>query len=166
MELNFNLNMNNTKEVESNKRIAQADAKKKASKYEPSWEEVWITGYPTTSGKHKNGIFQTKLTDKDHERLMDVKEAIEKGEISTGVESLSKFTKTKALGLYKEVKELRRDATIQKMIEEMPSNYHCILNKNDFDDMTKLLDDEDLIGLDTETTGLDYLGWIILLVYQ
>lgn len=156
MNLNLNLNMN--EDNESNKRVAEATAKKKASLYEPTWIEVWETGYKTATGSVKKGIFQTKITDKDRERLLLVKEAIEIGELSSGVDNLKKFTKTKALALYKELKELKREETIQKMVEHKPDNYILVDTIDKFRDMLSLLVEEELIGLDSETTGVEYFG--------
>ena len=158
MELNLNLNMQTTKEIEAVKRVKEATLKKKLAKYEPTWEEVWVTGYKTHTGSIKKGILQTKLTDTDRERLLAVKEAIESGELSTGVESLSKLTKTRAGALYKELKELRRETIIKKMVEEKPENYHLIIDEQDFQEFLNLLAKEDLIAVDTETTGVEVFG--------
>ena len=100
MELRLNLNLEDNKEAEAlaSKRVAEAKKKKDLAKYEPTWNEVWVTGYTTHTGSTKKGIFQTKLTDTDKGRLLAVKEAIESGELASGVDSLRNFTKTKALG--------------------------------------------------------------------
>lgn len=156
MKLNMNLKMEVDKDVD--KRVKEATKKKALAKYEPTWNEVWLTGYTTHTGAVKKGIFQTKISEPDKEKLLAVKEAIENDELTTGVESLSKFTKTKALALYKELKELRRASIIQEMIENKPENYHLITDMEQLDEMLKLLDGEELIGLDTETTGIEVFG--------
>ncbi len=89
MKLNLKLETGN----ETTKRVAEATAKKKKAQYEPSWSEVWITGYDTHTGRRKDGILQSKLTDNDKRKLLEVKKAVETGELGVGVESLKKFTK-------------------------------------------------------------------------
>lgn len=143
---------------EAQDRVAKAKEKKAIAKYEPTWEEVWQTGYKTHTGATKKGIFQTKLSDTDRDRLEQVKAGIEQGLIGTGVDSLRLFTKSKAVGLYKVLKEVTREATIRKMVAECPKNYHCIRDKEELSKMLGLLESEDIIGLDTETTGLDAFG--------
>ncbi|HBI7084875.1 TPA: DNA polymerase I [Clostridium perfringens] len=158
MQLNLNLDINNTKEAKAEARVKEAKKKKALAKYEPTWDEVWVTGYKTHTGATKKAIFQTKLTDIDKEKLLAVKEAIESGELQTGVESLSKFTKTKALGLWVVLKEIRRESIIKKMVEEKPENYHLILNPKELHELTNKLDKEEIIAVDTETTGVEVFG--------
>jgi DNA polymerase I len=144
-------------EQKAMQRVADATAKKKAKQYEPTWEEVWITGYPTPSGKHKAGIFQTKIAPKDKERLLEVKSAIEAGELGTEVESLKKFSKAHALNLYKKLMEMRKEAIIEKYINEMPDNYLLINTPEALDKVIEMLSNEGLIALDTETTGVEWV---------
>lgn len=155
------LNLTMDTEVQKQARVLEAVQKKKASAYQPTWEEVWMKGYPTSTGKHKNGIFQTKLSDTDRQRLMEVKSAIESGELGTGVEDLKKFTKTHALGLYKVLKELRRDDIIKKMVDEKPTNYILVDEVSTMEQLVSELVSEEEIGLDTETTGVEYKDRIV-----
>lgn len=156
MELNLNLTIAVDKSAE--KRVKEATIKKKMAKYEPTWEEVWITGYTSHTGSIKKGIFQTKIVEADKGKLIQVKEAIENGEISTGVMSLTKFTKSKALALFKELKEIRREQIIADMIADKPENYHLVNKPWEMEELLELLDDEEIIGLDTETTGIEVFG--------
>ena len=158
MQLNLNLKLENEKEKQAEIRVKEAKKKKALAKYEPTWNEVWVTGYTTHTGSVKKGIFQTKITDTDKQRLLAVKEAIESGELQTGVESLSKFTKTKALALWSILKEIRREGIIKKMVEEKPENYLLITTKNDLLQVMKHLHDEEIIAVDTETTGVEVFG--------
>ncbi|HBF7594824.1 TPA: DNA polymerase I [Clostridioides difficile] len=161
MELNLNLDVNwvgTKKATKTAKRVKEAVTKKAKAKYIPTWDEVWITGYTSHTGSVKKAIFQTKIDTNTMNKLQDVKTAIETGEIGTGLDDLRKFTKTYALGLYKVLQETRRDGIIKKMVEEMPSNYHCI---TEIDELFTLCDDlekEELIAVDTETTGVDIWG--------
>lgn len=158
MELNLNLNIESEKEKKAEARVKEAKKKKALAKYEPTWNEVWVTGYKTHTGSIKKGIFQTKISDADKPRLIAVKEAIESGELQTGVESLSKFTKTKALGLWAVLKEIRRESTIKKMVEEKPDNYILVNHSMAFDTMLYYLQSENMIAFDTETTGVEVFG--------
>ncbi len=157
VELNINLQMEE-EDDSKNERIKKAEQKVKAQKYEPTWNEVWVTGYKTHTGSIKKGIFQTKLTDKDKERLIEVKDAMDNGELGTHVENLKKFTKTHALRMHKELMLSRRDATIEKLVREIPDNYLLINNRFSFDNLIADLWKEDEIAVDTETTGLNYFG--------
>ena len=149
------INLQDKEELAAGK-IAAVKSRIKDRSFQPSFEEVWSTGYVTHTGKRKLGILQTKISPADLEKLQRVKEAVETGEIPSGVEDMKKFTKSHALRLYKVLVEKRKSATIQKMIEEIPTNYLLINQAADF---FKLLDDlrqEEEIALDTETTGLEY----------
>ena len=158
MQLNMNLNLDTEREAKAEARVKEAKKKKALAKYEPTWEEVWVTGYTTHTGSVKKGIFQTKISDTDRPRLVAVKEAIESGELQTGVESLSKFTKTKALGLWAVLKELRRESMIKQMVEEKPENYHLITDMKNFLELMSLIINEEVIAVDTETTGVEVFG--------
>ena len=160
MELKLNLNLENNKEAEAlaSKRVAEAKKKKDLAKYEPTWNEVWVTGYTTHTGSTKKGIFQTKLTDTDKGRLLAVKEAIESGELASGVDSLRNFTKTKALGLWTVLKEIRRESIIKQMVAEKPENYILVNTKESFMDILCKLASEKIIAVDTETTGVEVFG--------
>ncbi|MFT8313286.1 MAG: DNA polymerase [Clostridium sp.] len=139
------------KQAEKQQRIKEAKAKKAKAKEEPTWDEVWVTGY----GK-KKGIFQTKISDLDKQRLLEVKQAIEDGELGTHVESMKKFSKSHALNLYKILMESRKEKIIAKMIAEKPDNYKLITNIFDLKKLAQDLKKEEETGLDTETNGLDY----------
>lgn len=158
MQLNLNLNLENEKEKQAEIRVKEAKKKKALAKYEPTWEEVWVTGYTTHTGSVKRGIFQTKITDTDKQRLLAVKEAIESGELASGVDSLSKFTKTKALGLWAVLKEIRRESIIKQMVAEKPENYHLITDMKNFLELLSLIINEEIIAVDTETTGVEVFG--------
>lgn len=151
MDLKLDLKMENNKDKERADRLAKAKEKKKQAEYQPTWEEVWNTGY----GK-KKGIFQSKISDLDKKRLQEVKLAIDCGEIGTGVESLKKFSKAHALNLYKQLIDVRREKIIADMIAHTPKNYKLITNIFDLKKLEEDLKHEEETGLDTETNGLDY----------
>lgn len=137
-------------------RVITATKKKEVATKQPTWEEVWVTGYDTHTGKRKAGIFQTKITDTDRSRLLEVKHAIEAGEIGSGVEEMKKFSKAHALNLYKMLVEQRKVKIIADMIANKPENYHLITGEWELEHLLKLLLNEEVIGLDTETNGVGY----------
>lgn len=156
--MQINLKLDLKEDLKTADRVKQATQKKALAKYEPTWKEVWETGYKTATGKDKKGIYQTKITDPDMKKLQAVKGAIENNEISTGVENLREFTKTKALGLYKVLMEIRRDQIIKDMVANMPDNYVLVDNIIALHDLATTLTGEDMITLDTETTGVEVFG--------
>lgn len=139
-------------------RVQVAVKKKEVATKQPTWEEVWNTGYDTHTGRRKAGIFQTKVTDSDRAKLLEVKHAIEAGEIGTGVVELKKFSKAHALNLYKMLVETRKVKIIADMVKNCPSNYHLIVPENEdlWNTLLLLLRKEEVIGLDTETNGVGY----------
>lgn len=155
MQLNMNLQLedNSAKKAE---RVKTASKKKAVATKQITWNELWVTGYETATGKHKAGILQTKVSDLDRQRLLEVKHAIEAGEIGTHVEDLKKFSKSHALALYKVLMEQRKEQIIADMVANMPSNYHCVTTEEQFLDMVALANKEKVVGLDTETTGVRY----------
>ncbi len=132
--------------------------KERDKQFQPTWNEIWFTGYTRPTGSRKSGIFQTKLTERDKDKLEQVKKAIEQGVIGTQVEDMKKFTKTHALRLFKHLKEVTRDKIIEEMVKNKPANYHCVLNLDTFNGMVYKITQEPFIGLDTETTGVDVFG--------
>lgn len=164
MDLQINLFTGDVEDKESKamQRVKEAQRKKDLKQYDPTWEEVWITGYPTSTGKHKPGIFQTKITNpKDKERLIAVKDAIENGELGTEVDTLKKFSKAHALNLYKKLTEIRRAEIVKKYIENIPANYHMINSPEQMEWVEQMLETayelDEVIALDTETTGVEWV---------
>jgi DNA polymerase I len=152
----LNLNLSLKEDKQALERVRKANEKKQQASYQPTWEEVWYTGYVTHTGKRKKGIFQSKLTDSDRQKLLEVKQAIENGELGVGVDDMKKFTKAHALRLYKELVELQRERMIQKLVKEKPDNYITVDDVEKLEKLIKDLDHEHEIAIDTETTGLDY----------
>lgn len=156
MELKINLSFD--EDTSAKERVKKAEERVKKQKYEPTWEEVWYTGYTTHTGKFKEGILQSKLSDVDKEKVIAVKEATENGEIPIGVESLKRYTKTHALRMYKHLLEVRREQTIKNLIKQIPDNYRLINTVESFEKLLSDLWKEEEIAVDTETTGLNYFG--------
>ncbi|PEM65277.1 DNA polymerase [Bacillus pseudomycoides] len=162
MDFNFYFEEETTQAKDVAARIKAAEAKKQAAKYQPTWEEVWNTGYETHTGKRKNGIFQSKNSAPDEKRLREVKQAIENDELGKGVEDMKKFTKAHALRLHKELAESRRESLLEEMVINTPENYHLIDTYEALDRLIADLENEPIIAIDTETTGLDYFNDVIV----
>lgn len=154
MNLDLSLELEESLSIE---RAKEAERRAQLKQYEPTWGEVWISGYDLPSGKRKPGIFQTKLTDLDRVRLMEVKTAIENGELPVGVDSLKYFTKTHAFRLYAQLQEKRKLKKIQALIRNKPDNYICVQSLDAFEKLIGDLLQETIVAVDTETTGLDIL---------
>lgn len=162
MQLNIDLGYTeDTGNKKSNSRVKEAQAKKAAKDYEPTWDEIWVTGWVTHTGSLKKPILKTRSTDLDKQRLIDVKHAIEEGELGTEVDSLKKFSKSHALNLNKRLTEVRRDGIIQDMLKHKPDNYHLINTLDGLNKVVETIKSEQLIALDTETTGVDYFDTTI-----
>jgi DNA polymerase-1 len=151
MQLELGLQMKLVDEQEkATERVKKAKEKKAKAVYLPTWDEVWYSGYA-----NKKGIFQTKLSPLDRERLQAVKEAIDSGELGMMCENTKKFTKTHALGLYKVLMEQRKEGIIADMIKHKPVNYYLVRTGEMLKETAELLDRENEIAIDTETNGLD-----------
>lgn len=156
LKLNLEVFMMEDKRKSEQAKERMRKINEKRENYIPTWEEVWETGY-----YNKKGILQTKLSENDRRNLLEVKKAIENGEIGIGVENLSKFTKTHALGLYKVLIQQRINKIIQEMIKNKPENYHLVNNITSFNNMLQDVNNSDKIALDTETTGVEYSDKIV-----
>ena len=150
MQINLKQDKNNSQKVK------KAKQKKQNAQFEPYWNDVWNNGYTPPTGKFKRGIFQYPLTNTELAKLVEVKKAIEAGEIGIGVVSLKKFSKAHALRLYQVLMNKRKDAYIKETIEHTPFNYKLITKLEDFNHLLMDLHSETEIALDTETTGLEF----------
>lgn len=135
-------------------RVRQAEQQKAMREYQPSWQEIFVTGYQTHTGRQKKGLLQMKNSDKDKERLQEVRQAVESGELQSGVTDRKKFSKSHALKLYQQLAEQRKAVIIEQMIANIPANYHSIQTREALFDMIALAKQETENALDTETTGL------------
>src|SRR5690625_300961 len=101
-------------------------------------------------------IFSMKNSDADARRLAEVKNAMDAGKIGREADSAGKrFSKAEALRLWRVLDEQRAEERLRKMVEETPDNYRLITDKGTLDEFLRLLDDEDEIVFDVETTGTD-----------
>lgn len=155
--INVQLDLNLTEDKqETGARVKKAVMTKANKEFQPTWNEVWVTGYTKPNGTVQRGIFQMKLSDPDKKRLLEVKEAIEQGELSAGVTDRKKFNKSHALRLHKQLLEQRKDKYITEIVQNIPDNYHTVQTVEAFNELLKMLKVTSVISLDTETTGLHY----------
>lgn len=100
-----------------------------------------------------------KNTDADKRRLLEVKKAMEAGIIGREPPPKNKrqpkFSKAEALRLWRILNKKRQEERLRQMIEEMPDNYWLITNKKKFSEFLSILENEDEIVFDVETTGTD-----------
>lgn len=146
------------KERKKKERAIEADKKHKASKFEPTWEQVW-RGYEKPNAKggvsYKKGILEMSNTDKDLERLLQVKQAVENGTLSLEV-PMSKVSKSHCLKeLFPVLERVLRVERMEHIKNTKPDNYHLVTEMEQLDQLVEDLEEEMETGLDTETTGLD-----------
>lgn len=148
------LNLSLEEDRSAVERVKKAEETKQLKQYQPTWEEIFVTGYKSHTGKHKKGILQLKNSEPDKQRILEVRQAVESGELSAGVTDRKKFSKSHCLNLYQQLKELRKAAIIEEYIQNIPENYHSIQTEESLYNMIKLAKQENENALDTETTGL------------
>jgi len=114
-------------------------------------------------------IYASKLSDSDRQKLDEVKAAMEDGRLARDPSDCvnkagkpKKFSKAEALRLWKTVQAQNREEKLRKMVEETPANYELITTEHG---LTTLIDDlrnEEIIAVDTETTGVDVYTDVIV----
>src|SRR5699024_11224809 len=101
-------------------------------------------------------ILSMKNSSPDERRLAEVKQAMEAGEIGREAESAGKrFSKAEALRLWRVLDEKRAEDRLREMVENMPDNYWLITDEIQLAEFLDILDEEDEIVFDVETTGTD-----------
>ncbi|SMO92220.1 DNA polymerase [Melghirimyces algeriensis] len=103
-------------------------------------------------------IYSSKLTDKDREKMDEVKAAMEAGEIErdpadmyTKKGTYKKFSKAEALRMWRVVKRTNTEKKLRNMVENTPNNYHLVTNINKLREMKKFIKSADVIAVDCET---------------
>lgn len=114
-------------------------------------------------------ILATNLTDKDRERLLAVKAAMDAGELGrdpadmrTKKGALKRFSKAEALRLYAVLAEQQREGKLADMVANTPENYRLILDRAALAEVIAQCESEPIIAVDTETTGLDVYTDVIV----
>ncbi|GAK03299.1 DNA polymerase I [Geomicrobium sp. JCM 19037] len=110
-------------------------------------------------------IYATKLSALDRRKLDEVKAAMGAGQIDRDPADRynkrgqpKKFSKAEALRLYPALLDRKRADKLRNMVDEMPSNYWIIRTERHLEWLCALLDAEDEIVFDVETTGVDIWG--------
>src|SRR5699024_9251435 len=89
-------------------------------------------------------------------RLAEVKRAMEAGETGREAESTGKrFSKAEAVRLWRVLDEKLAEARLREMVDNTADNYWLITDEGALDEWLRLLDEEDEIVFDVETTGTD-----------
>ncbi|WP_235976248.1 DNA polymerase [Niallia circulans] len=150
--MRLRLNMAQPSEVEAqqaNERIQAAAQRKKAAT--ESIDEAW------------ERILAMKNSDTDQAKLIEVQAAMTAGLIGRDPASAAKrFSKAEALRLHKALAEANREETLRKMVDETPSNYELITTERQFRELLTELTAEQIIAVDTETTGVDVYTDVIV----
>lgn len=123
------------------------EVKKKKQKTKPMTYEEMVE-------KWKEILNNSKTSNTDQRRLEETYQGWKDGLVYPQAPKLSK---AEALRMYARLNEIQREGKLHKMVEETPDSYHLIQTENALDWVTELWDEEPLVGVDTETTGLDII---------
>ena len=140
MKLQLNLKLKDSSEAVNKAEEKVKKAKKEVLPLPLAWKE----------------IFSKKNSAPDLQRLKEVKEAMEKGIIGReeGKENKT-LTKAEALRLHKVLSEITRESKLEELVETTPENYILVQTEEELHEMAQTLISEDIIAVDTETTGVD-----------
>jgi DNA polymerase-1 len=146
-QLNLRLKLNGdsadeTAREDAKQRVKQASERKVAAT--ETIEEAWTR------------ILSMKNSDADQAKLLEVKQAMASGKVGRNPADVKKrFSKAEALRLYKDLAESQREEKLAELVEKTPSNYRLINTEDSFAELLADLANEEIIAVDTETTGLD-----------
>lgn len=137
------INLGEAPAAEAKKKTARAKVAKKTKEVsldvtEEDWERVLCM----------------KNSAPDLVKLKDVRESWRTGDTLPQ----AKFSKTEALRMWKRFSIVRREQTLIDMVANTPKNYVLIQDEAALDTMVGLMEKEEIIAVDTETTGLDLFG--------
>lgn len=108
-------------------------------------------------------ILAMKNSDIDRERLIAVKGAMATGALGRHPSSVGKrFSKAEAMRMWSDLQEITRADTLRRMVEETPVNYELITTAERLATLKQQLLTEDIIAVDTETTGVDVYTDVIV----
>ena len=117
-------------------------------------------------------IMAMKNSKTDNDRLQRTRDAMERGVIerdpADSVDkkgNVKKFSKAEALRLFAKLVVIEREATLKRMVEEMPDNYVLITEIESLREVVSVImtmRHEPIIAVDTETTGLDTFTDVIV----
>lgn len=135
--------------ADTTQRVAEAAKRKKAAT--ETIEDAWAR------------ILAMKNSDADQRKLFEVKAAMQAGTIGRSpADAAKRFSKVEALRLHKQLAEQQREETLHRMVEETPANYELITTKAQLIILSAQLMAEDIVAVDTETTGVDVYTDVIV----
>ena len=149
MELRLNLNAGPGANNEAGARLKAAATKKKAAS--ETLDEAW------------QRILAMNNSAPDQARLAEVKAGMAEGLIGRDPALAGKrFSKAEALRMYKGLAESQREAKLVELVANTPANYYLITTERQFGELLAELKNEDIIAVDTETTGVDVYTDVIV----
>ena len=153
MELKINLQQDKQKED----RVKAAKAKKKEAGYCPTIEEVFITGWTNARGTKKVAIKDRKNSDADKEKIKAVYDALKNSVLGLDGISTKDISKTTVINvLYPRLVAIKKEEMIRHLVENAPTNYHNVTDMTELSYMVNCLVAEEVIAVDTETTGVTH----------
>lgn len=138
LSLNLKMNDNSTKVAEVEKKVKKA--KKEVLSFDDAWKE----------------IIAKKNSASDLEKLREVYKAMKEGRIGReeGKENKT-LTKAEALRQWKVLQEQEKGAKLEAMANNTPSNFILVQDEEQLNEMVNKFHGEQIIAVDTETTGVD-----------
>lgn len=138
-----NVKLKGGSDSEVKEKVKAAESRKKSAN--ETIEEAW------------KRILAMKNSKTDQQRLLEVKAAMEAGEIGREPvpegKKQGKFSKAEALRLYKVLAERKKDEKLREMVENTPENYVLVTDNKRISQMKNDIDSSDLVALDCETFG-------------
>lgn len=138
LNLSLKLNDNSTKVAEVERKVVKT--KKEVLSFDDAWKEIMVK----------------KNSASDLEKLREVYKAMKEGRIGReeGKENKT-LTKAEALRQWKVLQEQEKGAKLEAMANNTPSNFILVQDEEVLDIMVSQLEEEPIIAVDTETTGVD-----------
>ena len=153
MELKINLQQDKQKED----RVKAAKARKKEAGYCPTIEEVFITGWTNARGTKKVAIKDRKNSDADKEKIKAVYDALKNSVLGLDGINTKDISKTTVINvLYPRLVAIKKEEMIRHLVENAPTNYHNVTDMAELSYMVNCLVSEEVIAVDTETTGVTH----------
>lgn len=158
MKLHINLEQETNKES----RVKAARQKKADASYCPTLSEVFLDGWITKTGKRKKPIKELKNSDADKEKIKSVYEALTNNVLGLDGISTKDISKTTVINvLYPRLVAIKKEEMIRHLIDTAPKNYHCVTDMTELSYMLNCLVSEEIIAVDTETTGVTHDNVIV-----
>lgn len=139
VRLNIGAKSGDTKGVTD--KVRQAGAKKKAAT--ETLDEAWAR----ILAMKNNSV-------PDQAKLLEVRDAMQSGLVGRDSDG-KRFSKAEALRMYKVLAEQQREQKLADLVESTPENYRLIVTERQFERLVDELKGEDIVAIDTETTGVD-----------